>query len=268
MAEPAQRADGTRDGGTTARTADVRLRRGTRTRDLEGRGVAVSTGGAAVVVDGANAVRLWAAVRPVLESGVDPDALLAAVPPAGRAVVAGLLDRLAEHDLLREVEDAPPEVPAATLDHLESITRRPHAAARALLAARLRVRYTGSREVAEAAATNLAQAGFTPLPDVVRAGAGDAWAGAGATTGATVVERQDGDAWVPVAFVAGTGDRRLVGPRDQDATPELLADALAWADARPVPLPKRDFGSVTIKQPDSIRNPSTPMQLYWKGECR
>jgi len=210
---------------TGGRGTGVRLRAGTRSRDLDGRGVAVSAGASAVVVDGVGARALWSTIEPALRTGVEPDVLLASVPDDGREVVAGILAQLDRHHLLREVEPAADDVPA--LAHLEAVARRPAAAARLVATTTLRV--TGTGPVAATAAAHLLAAGY---PEVVTRAEEPPRAPATPRTGsarllARVERLGPDDAWHPVAFAAGDERTVLVGPRDRDA--DALGEAAALA---------------------------------------
>ncbi|UJP40523.1 hypothetical protein [Cellulomonas palmilytica] len=231
---------------------EVRLRSGTRSRELDGR-IAVSAGSSAVIVDGADAQALWTAIEPVLRAGVRPDRLLAAVPEHGRAVVAGILERLDAHQLLREVE--PPTEPVPALDHLEAVTRRPAAAARLVASTTLRVR--GAGPVVRSVVAHLGAAGYArvveqpepqqpeaqhpeaqqpqpqhpgPQHPTPRSSAGSVPATVPAPVPGLVlarVERQAADeSWRPVAFAAGDARTVVVGPCDRDADERLEAAAL------------------------------------------
>ncbi len=191
---------------------EVRLRSGTRSRELDGR-IAVSAGESAVIVDGADEQALWTAIEPVLRAGVRPDRLLAAVPEHGRAVVARILARLDEHHLLREVEAAMEPLPA--LDHLETVTRRPAAAARLVATTTLRVR--GSGPVVRSVVAHLNAAGYARVVEQREP----------AARALARVERQAADlTWRPVAFAAGDARTVVVGPCDRDADAGLEAAVL------------------------------------------
>ena len=66
----------------------VRLRVGTRARSIDGRGIAISAGTSAVIVDDAGAQALWTTIEPVLRAGVEPERLMATAPRRGRGGVA------------------------------------------------------------------------------------------------------------------------------------------------------------------------------------
>jgi hypothetical protein len=166
-------------------------------------------------MDGAGAPALWTAIEPVLREGVDPELLLAALPAEGRDLAAVILARLAEQHLLREVEVgmSAPGVPA--LAHLETIARRPVAAARLVAATTLRV--VGNGPAARSAVAHLAAAGYAEvLPESREEPALLAR-----------VERQEADGrWSPVAFAVGDARTVLVGPRNRDGEPALERAAL------------------------------------------
>jgi len=201
--------------------AGVRLRRGTRARPLDGRGIAISAGAHAVIVDDAGAQAWWTTIEPVLRAGVEPDRLLATVPDGGREVVSGILAQLDAHHLLREVEPAADEV--AAFAHLETVTRRPAAAARLVASTTLRV--TGDGPVAHAVGAHLAAAGYarvlgqptTSNPAVAHA----------PNVLARVERLGAGDAWHGVAFALGDSRTLVVGPGNRDADACLEVAALA-----------------------------------------
>lgn len=200
----------------------VRLRTGTRSRVLKGRGIAVSAGASAVIVDGAGAQALWTAIEPSLRSGIEPQRLLAAVPEQGRDVVSGILTQLDENHLLRELEV--PDDGVAAIAHLEAVARRPVAASRLVAATTLRV--TGNGPVARAAAAHLAAAGYADIVDQVRTEP---------DVLARVERRGPDGGWEPVAFAVGDTRTVLVGPRNRDADAALEHEACAVLAGGPVP---------------------------------
>lgn len=189
----------------------VRLRVGTRARSIDGRGIAISAGTSAVIVDDAGAQALWTTIEPVLRAGVEPERLMATVPRRGRGVVDGILERLDAHQLLREVEPDAPEI--AALAHLETVTRRPGAAARVVAATTVRV--TGEGPVAHAVAAHLGALGYacvlmkTYTPEHVAPRASHVLA--------RVERLGPDDAWHDVAFAVGDARTTVVGPRNRDA---------------------------------------------------
>lgn len=196
-----------------ARTGVVRLRSGARSRALDGRGVAVSAGDDAVVVEGPDAGALWAVLEPVLRDGVDRGRLLADFGEPTRRAVQAILDRLDEHQLLRSVEPVAHDVAAAAF--LETVARRPAAAATLVGVTPLRVR--GAGPVARSAAEHLVRAGYAQV--TLESGSDD-----DAAADAVHVDRLAPDgAWYPVAFAMSAGATTVLGPRNRDADASLEA---------------------------------------------
>lgn len=184
-----------------------RLRRSVSARTLEGRGIAVSAGRTAVVLDGAAAEQLWAAIEPVLRTGVAVPDLLDRLPAAARPAAGGLLDQLEEHALLCAAT-APAEGPLG--EHFERTADDPAAASAA--AARTAVEVGGDdaglvAEILEAFAGTGLRVRASRTPAVPLPGA----PGATVTTYAPGAEPGDGDAGRSV-LVLRAGDWRLVGP--------------------------------------------------------
>lgn len=130
-----------------------------------------------VLVSGGTALhRLWTAIGPHLNNGVDPSVLIAALPEAARATVEQLVDRLGESGMLVPVRGTltTGEVPAGAssptvqrlLEFLDSAADSPQDAWAALRTSTVLV--TGSGPVADRAAHLLRDHG---LGSVVRAGA-------------------------------------------------------------------------------------------------
>lgn len=139
----------------------LRLRRSVHVRTLEQRGVAVSAGHDAVVLDGAAAEQLWMALEPRLREGVTAEALRAGVPERARRVIDGLWQQLVDHRLLCVVGPAGQEAAEATgllAEHFERTAQDPgRAMTRAGTAT---VQVTGDPVLAKALRESLAQTGI------------------------------------------------------------------------------------------------------------
>lgn len=141
-------------------TTGVQLRATVASRDMEGRGVAISAGGSAVVINGVHGVTLWHAVEPHLRRGVDPADFLATLPAGARSTVRSLMSELEDHGLLVGYEaedDAAAAHPA--IDFLRRVSRAPLAAARRAASTSLTI--TGATgDLADALAAQLVLCGF------------------------------------------------------------------------------------------------------------
>ncbi|MFE9243083.1 hypothetical protein [Nocardiopsis sp. NPDC006938] len=219
---------------TTATTPPVRLKSAVRARSLAAEGVALSMGATAVVVRGARAETVWRALEPTLRAGFHRDDLLGRFPEAGRPFLAGILDQLAEHRFLRDLEPEPDtltEAERAAYPHLESVTHRPYAALAALRTGVVRVR--SSCPLLEAQVRRaLARAGF-----------GEVHADTGPepeepvllTARLALAEGADGSGAgaEPSEHVVAAGDGLwLTGPRDRPGTPDLSGRLRAWFAGR------------------------------------
>lgn len=137
----------------------LRLRRSVHVRTLEHRGVAVSAGHDAVVLDGAAAEQLWTALEPRLHEGVSAEALLAGVPERARRVTEGLWQQLVDHRLLCVADPAGEEPAGPLAEHFERTAGDPgRAMARARAAA---VQVTGDPALAQALREALGETGVT-----------------------------------------------------------------------------------------------------------
>lgn len=202
-----------------------RLRRSVSSRTLDGRGIAVSAGRTAVVVDGAAAEGLWAALEPVLRSGVAVPALLDRLPQAARPAAASLIEQLEEHHLLCAAGGAPT---GPLAEHFERIADDPAAASAAVTRARVEATGTDPGLI-----TELVQA-FEGTGISVRA-TGTAGAGPQAAPGATVT-LQDPAGTEQTILVLRAGGWRLVGPAPTStATHAALLDWVERQATQPHP---------------------------------
>ncbi|MET9798242.1 hypothetical protein [Nocardiopsis alba] len=204
----------------------VRLKSAVRARSLAEEGVALSMGATAVVVRGSRADTVWRALEPTLRAGFEREALLGGFPERGRPFLASILDQLEEHGFLRELEPEPEGLtPAerAAYPHLESLTRRPHAALAALREGTVRVRSSHPEPAAEAARA-LERAGF----GTVRVDSEGAPESPLLLT--TRWEPAEGE---PVEhLIASGGGLWLAGPRDRPAGPDLIEPLRRWFTSR------------------------------------
>lgn len=147
----------------TMTTTNVRLRPTTSSRDMEGRGVAISAGGSAVVINGVHGVTLWRAVEPHLRRGVDPAGFVATLPASARSTVQSLMGELEDHGLLVRDEledDAAAAHPA--IDYLRRVCRAPVAAARRTASTSLTIS-GATGDLADALRVQLAVCGFASV---------------------------------------------------------------------------------------------------------
>lgn len=193
---------------------EIRLRRGARVRATRGRGIAVSAGEVAVVLDGAAGESLWSAVEPALRRGVTRESLLHAVPAAARSALVKMLDELDRQGLIREVEPSCADGPA--LEHFEAVTRRPVAATRCLADCELRV--AGRGRLVAVVAQHLRDAGAARVAEAVEAVQAAEAVDPDARCD-LLVERRDGGGWLPVVCALGNGVYSIVGPRNRDLEP-------------------------------------------------
>ncbi|MFE0268112.1 hypothetical protein ACFWZ7_13455 [Nocardiopsis alba] len=204
----------------------VRLKSAVRARSLAEEGVALSMGATAVVVRGSRADTVWRALEPTLRAGFERETLLGGFPERGRPFLASILDQLEEHGFLRELEPEPEDLaPAerAAYPHLESLTRRPHAALAALREGTVRVR-SSHPELAAEAARALVRAGV----GTVRVDPEDAPESPLLLT--TRWEPAEGE---PAEhLIASGGGLWLSGPRDRSAGPDLVAPLRRWFASR------------------------------------
>lgn len=205
-----------------ALTAPARLKSAVRARSLAEEGVALSMGATAVIVRGAQAETVWRALESTLRAGFERDTLLERFPERGRPFLEGILDQLEEHGFLRDLEPElvdPSPVEQAAYAHLESLTRRPYAALKALRQSMVRVRSSSpplSAEVVRA----LQRAGFgnvhvDPCP-----------APKGPILLTTRLESADGEG-AEHLIAAGRG-LWSVGPRNRPLSPDLSERVVAW----------------------------------------
>ncbi|WP_017590584.1 hypothetical protein [Nocardiopsis ganjiahuensis] len=215
----------------------VRLKSAVRARSLAAEGVALSMGATAVVIRGVRADTVWQALEPTLRAGFHRPELLERFPEQGRPFLAGILDQLAEHGFLRELEPEPAsltEAERAVYPHLESVTHRPYAALAALRTSTVRV--CSSCPLLEAEVRRaLGRAGFGEVrADTAPAPEGPVLltAGLGETGGTTEhVVAADGGLWV-------------AGPRNRPGTPDLTGRLRAWfARREPDPAYREPDGS-------------------------
>lgn len=141
-------------------TTSVRLRATVSSRDMEGRGVAISAGGSAVVINGLHGVTLWHGVEPHLRRGVAPADFVATLPSSARSTMRSLMDELEHHGLLvrHEAEDDAAAAHPA-IDFFQRVSHAPLAAARRAASTSLTI--TGATDdLANALAAQLALCGF------------------------------------------------------------------------------------------------------------
>ncbi|GAA1092377.1 hypothetical protein [Nocardiopsis metallicus] len=203
----------------------VRLKSAVRARSLAAEGVALSMGSTAVVVRGAQADTVWRALEPTLRAGFQRSALLERFPARGRPFLAGILDQLAEHGFLRDLEPEPDsltEAERAAYPHLESATRRPYAALAALRASVVRVRSSCPLLEAEVRRA-LARAGFGEVQADTEP----------APQGPILLTARPGEAGGGAEYVvAADGGLWLTGPRNRPGTPDLSGRLRAWFTGR------------------------------------
>lgn len=148
--------------GTTS--APVRLRSTARSRTMPARGVAVSAGGDAVIINGGSAETIWSVMEPLLMAGCDPEELIGRFPTQGRPLIRSIMEQLDEHDLLREVEthESIPADNSSLEEYFEQLTRRPRAAAARM--ARTAIGITGTCAVLnEAVRLAFTEVGFATV---------------------------------------------------------------------------------------------------------
>ncbi|OLT28649.1 hypothetical protein BJF83_14835 [Nocardiopsis sp. CNR-923] len=212
----------------TDRTVPLRLKSAVRARSLAEEGVAVSMGVTAVVVRGARADTVWRALEPTLRAGFVRGDLTARFPAPGRPFLEGMLDQLEEHGFLREVEEETDlaETDRAAFAHLETMTRRPFAALRALQRSQIRVRASCSLLGSEVHRA-LERAGFRSVrTEEGRDG------GAALTTRLLVPGHEEA-----LHLIATGRGVWLSGPRTASASTELVERVQDWLRER---APERD----------------------------
>lgn len=186
----------------------MRLRRSVQVRTLEHRGVAVSAGHDAVVLDGAAAEQLWLALEPRLRQGVSAEALLASVPERARRVTDGLWQQLVDHRLLCVAGSVGEETVFAAGPLAEHFERTAQDPGRAMARARVAtVQVAGDPALAEALRGVLTETGIlvdarTDAQDLPLAGLTQEYA---VLTLRLAAERHH-------VLVARAGGYRLVGP--------------------------------------------------------
>lgn len=144
----------------TTESQALRLRHAVSSRSIQGRGVAISSGSTAVVINGNAAEKLWQYLEPRLRAGTTRPELTSALPETVATTVLGLLEELGAHDLLCFVEEpADPDETLPGLAHFEKTAKHPMAAARRM--ARTELMLTASDSVLlEECTTALEEAGF------------------------------------------------------------------------------------------------------------
>lgn len=190
-------------------SATMRLRRSVHVRTLEHRGVAVSCGHDAVVLDGAAAEQLWVALEPRLRTGVTAEALLASVPERARRVTGDLWQQLLDHRLVCVAGSTPDEATAGASSTLvEHFERTAHDPDRALARTRAAVVHlAGDLVLTQVLRETLAETGIA-----VDAGPDDLDEGPRVHTRKHVVITLRLPAERHHILLARAGGHRLVGP--------------------------------------------------------
>lgn len=211
----------------------LRLRASVHVRTLEHRGVAVSAGHQAVVLDGQAAEHLWHALEPTLRVGVRLEDLLESVPPQARRATETLWRELEEHRLICALGAAPEGLLG---EHFERTARDPGRAGDR--AATAEVTCAGNPELVTQLHAALADTGLPLRPGGWPATGPDTWLGAHRAAIVTLVLPQERHR----VLLTGAGGWRLVGADPADAASRRAVRG--WLDAREasgvVPLPERD----------------------------
>lgn len=211
--------------------ATVRLRRGVASRTMPGRGVAISAGSTAVVINGRTAERLWHLLEPRLRAGTTVEELIGLLPVEAAEFVRGLFGQLEEHNLLCFVEEATTEaIPG--LPYFENSARRPLAAARRMGQIQLLLAAT-DQTLLDECRTALAEAGFGKIQSELVA-AVDLATLPGRKSAARVATLQlTGQQGVePVAVAIEAGGWRVTGPTNGQLAMSQLPLLLEWANER------------------------------------
>lgn len=215
-------------------SAGIRLRRGVSSRSIQGRGVAISSGSTAVVINGNTAEKLWQYLEPRLRAGTTPTELSHALPASTAKIVRGLVEELESHDLLCVVEESigsNENLPGIV--HFEKTARRPVAAARRMAGAELRLTASNTQLFAECK-NALEEAGFKPpRENILRKHGPESvlQTPQGIETAELHILGPAG--WKAVAMVLESAGWRVVGPTNGYLDSSQWPLLLDWARKRP-----------------------------------
>lgn len=124
MSDTVLAAPGREDRARSEDPRALRLRRMVRSRSLAGHGVAISAGHTAVVVDGAAAESLWAAVESTLRQGCTLEGVRERLPGPARDAMTQIWGQLVDHDLLCTASP-PAATPSPLVEHFERTAADP-----------------------------------------------------------------------------------------------------------------------------------------------
>lgn len=211
--------------------ATVRLRRGVASRTIPGRGVAVSAGSTAVVINGRTAEQLWHLLEPRLRAGTTVDELVGLLPVAAAEFVRGLFDQLEGHNLLCFVEEPTAEaVPG--LPYFEHSAQRPLAAARRMGQVQLLLVST-DQVLLDECRSALAEAGFGKIQsELVAAEEMAALPGCDGRARVAMLQLAGRRGPEPVAAAIEAGGWRVTGPTNGQLDMSQLPLLLEWARGR------------------------------------
>lgn len=212
-------------------TSKIRLSHRARSRSIQGQGVAISAGGAAVIINGASAQALWTALERPLRSGVELGDLIANFPDKGQQVVAGILRELDDRRLLVECEDqqeADWAGEVGAFDYYDRNSRRPIASAALTLETRLRISSSTMSRLGDEIFRNLHDAGFVQVQSVAHPQPRDS-----IPDRTLIIERLFPDGvWRLIVGVVAARGIGFVGPTNVKCEPLLLELLRTQLDAR------------------------------------
>lgn len=211
--------------------ATVRLRRGVASRTMPGRGVAVSAGSTAVVINGRTAEQLWHLLEPRLRAGTTIDELVGMLPVAAAEFVRGLFGQLEEHNLLCFVEEPTAEaIPG--LPYFENSAQYPLAAARRMGQVQLLLAAT-EQALLDECRNALAESGFGKIQsELVAAGDMAALPCGKSTARMAMLQLAGQQGPEPVAAAIEAGGWRVTGPTNGQLELSQLPLLLEWASER------------------------------------
>ncbi len=214
-----------------AAPAAVRLRRGVASRTMPGRGVAISAGSTAVVINGHTAEQLWHLLEPRLRAGTTVDELVDLLPVAAADFVRGLFGQLEEHNLLCFVEEPTAEaIPG--LSYFENSAQHPLAAARRMGQVQLLLAATDQALLDECRSA-LAEAGFGKIQsELIAAVDMAALHGQHGTARVALLQLTGQQGFEPVATAIEAGGWRVTGPTNGQLDMSQLPLLLDWASER------------------------------------